>query len=418
MPKPAESLATAMTPAVEAYVWGFPLISVQRTRALFCSRADTGVMNHIKDLATPADRGVVVPNNDTLYSSGWYDLGYGDLNIEVPPMDHPGRYWNLMIVDAYTHVAYVCRRHLGVGGTSVRVTFDPTTPAPNDDSRVIPIATPTAWVIVRVLVETAEDLAQARKLQQAFVVTPPADHPKARTERAGRPTAIAATGVDIYHEIKRYTQMDPPAPWHPQLSAAAQALVDNPAGVATEALEAGIEEGEKLVGGLNLQGSVKQNGWSTGRDATGFGDDILKRAVGAKFGLGGHQAIENRSYTAQQDAEKAKLDGSRALVLRFEKDALPPCNAFWSLTAYGPDLYLVENEINRYSLGDRTPGLIYAPDGSLTVQLSAERPTQVANWLPVPPGPYLLGMRVYEGHAEVVACEWFPPPLLPLPTAG
>lgn len=418
MPNPAESLPTAMTPAVEAYVWGFPLVSVQRTRALFCSRADTGVMNHIENLATPADRGVVVPNNDTLYSSGWYDLSYGDLSIEVPPMDHSGRYWNLMIVDAYTHVAYVCRRHMGVSGTSVRVTFDPTTPAPNDDSRIIPIATRTAWVIVRVLVETAEDLAEARRLQRAFVVTPPTDHPNTRTERAGRPTAIAATGVDIYAEIKRYTQVDPPAPWHPQLSAAAQAILDAPSAIATEALVAGIEEGEKLVSGFNLQGSVKQNGWSTGQDATGFGDDILKRAVGAKFGLGGHQAIENRSYTAQHDSEKAKLDGSRALVLRFVSNALPPCNAFWSLTAYGPDLYLVENEINRYSLGDRTPGLVYAPDGSLTVQISAERPAAMANWLPVPPGPYLLGMRVYEGHAEVVACEWFPPPLLPLPAAG
>lgn len=413
---PAE-VPAAMAPAVEAYVWGFPLISVQRSRALFCSRADTGVMNHIQDLATPADRGVVVPNNDTLYSSGWYDLRYGDLNIDVPAMDHPGRYWNLMIVDAYTHVAYVCRRYLGVDGTSVRVTFDPTTPAPNDASRVVPVATPTAWVIVRVLVETAADIATARRLQQAFVVTPPADHPKERTERAGRPTAIAATGPDIYAEIKRYSEADPPAPWHPQLSAEAQAIIDDPSAAAPGELEAGIEEGERLVGGGNLRGSVKQNGWSTGRDATGFGDDILKRAVGAKFGLGGHQAIENRSYTAQHDSEKAKLHGSRALVLRFEQDGLPPCNAFWSLTAYGSDLYLVENEIGRYSLGDRTPGLVYAPDGSLTVQVSADRPTDIANWLPVPAGPYLLGMRVYEGHPSVVACEWFPPPLLPQPTA-
>lgn len=411
------TIPATMAPAVEAYVWGFPLVSVQRTRALFCSRADTGVMNHIDDLATPADRGVVVPNNDTLYSSGWYDLSYGDLSIDVPPMDHAGRYWNLMIVDAYTHVAYVCRRHHGVGGTSVRVTFDPTTPSPNDDSTVIPIATPTAWVIIRVLVETTEDLAKARLLQQAFTVTPPADHPTERTERAGRPTAIAATGADIYAEIGRYAKLDPPAPWHPQLSVAAQAIIDDPSTVSPEELVAGIEEGERLVGGVNLRGSVQQNGWSTGRDATGFGDDILKRAVGAKFGLGGHQAIENRSYTAQHDADKAKLDGSRALALRFERAALPPCNAFWSLTAYGPDLYLVDNEINRYSLGDRTPGLVYAPDGSLTVHISAERPADIGNWLPVPPGPYLLGMRVYEGHAEVVACEWFPPPLLPVPTA-
>ena len=34
-------------------------------------------------------------------------------------MDHPDRYWNVMVLDAYTHVAYVCRRHHGVEGTAL-----------------------------------------------------------------------------------------------------------------------------------------------------------------------------------------------------------------------------------------------------------------------------------------------------------
>jgi hypothetical protein len=75
------------------------------------------------------------------------------------------------------------------------------------------------------------------------------------------------------------------------------------------------------------------------------------------------------------------------------------------------DLYLVENEIDRFSIGDRTPDLDYEEDGSLTIILSAKRPRQVSNWLPVPDGPYMLGMRVYEGYSSVVECDWFPPPL-------
>ena len=81
-------------------------------------------------------------------------------------------------------------------------------------------------------------------------------------------------------------------------------------------------------------------------------------------------------------------------MLRFAADDMPPCNAFWSLTAYGTDLYLVANEIDRWSISDRTPGLNYAADGGLTITLSAKRPTETANWLPVPDGPYLLGLRV------------------------
>jgi hypothetical protein len=331
-----------LSPAAEAYIWGFPLVSVHRTRALFCSRSDTGALNHIDDLATPADRGVVAPNNDTLYSSGWYDLRHGDLTIDVPPMDHADRYWNVMVLDAYTHVAYVCRRHHGVGGSSVRVTFDPSTPPRNDDSAVLTLGTPTAWVIIRVLVESPEDLETARTLQRSVQVGAPTTHPQMRTERGERPTTIGQAGADFFSELRRCVAADPPAPWHPRLSAAAQAIVDDPTSVSADVLAAGVAEGERLIVGRNVAGTVQNHNWSTGRDATGFGDSILKRAVGAKFGLGGHQAIENRSYIAQGDSDGNNLDGTQALSLRMEADAMPPCAAFWSLTAYGMDLYLVE----------------------------------------------------------------------------
>lgn len=405
---------TPLSPATEAYIWGFPLMSVHRTRLLLCSRTDTATMNHVNNLATPDDRAIVAPNNDTLYSSAWYDLRHGDLIINVPPMDHPQRYWNVMISDGYTHVTYVCRRHHGVAGTQVRVTYDPTTPPRNDNSSVVTVGTPTAWVIIRVLVESLEDIDTARALQRAITVEAPAGHPRVRTERAGRATTIAQAGADFFSELQRYIEIDAPAAWHPKLSTEAQAIVSNPGSVDPEELSRGVAEGDKLVLGGNLSDAVKQNGWRTGRAATDSGADILKRAVGAKFGLGGHQAIENRSYIAQGDSANQPLDGNRPLSLRFAADNMPPCSAFWSLTAYGTDLYLVANEIDRWSISDRTPGLHYAKDGSLTITLSNKRPADDANWLPVPAGPYMLGLRVYEGDAAVVNCSWFPPPLQPL----
>jgi hypothetical protein len=326
-------------------------------------------------------------------------------------MDHPARYWNVMIADAYTHVAYIARRHHGVNGTRVRVTFDPTRPPADNDDDVVTIGTPTAWVIIRVLVESPEDITLARSLQHAITVTAPDSHPIARTERAGRATEIGKAGSSFFTELRGYVELDPPAPWHPQLSGAAQKILDDPSAVSESEREAGIEEGEALISRGNSKSAVIENGWSTGREAGGPGDDILRRAIGARFGLGGHYAIENRSYTALHDEQGNRPDGSRPLWMRFEADTMPPCSAFWSLTAYGTDLYLVENEIDRWSISDRTPGLLYDRDGSLTIQLSADRPTNIANWLPVPNGPYLLGMRVYEGHPEVIDCKWFPPAL-------
>ena len=48
----------------------------------------------------------------------------------------------------------------------------------------------------------------------------------------------------------------------------------------------------------------------------------------------------------------------------------PPVDAFWSLTMYNvPKYYLVANPINRYSIGDRTPGFVCADDGSLDLYI-------------------------------------------------
>ncbi len=400
-----------LSPAAEAYVWGFPLVSVHRTRLLLCSRNDPGTLNHLDNLATPSDKAIVAPNNDTLYSSGWYDLRHGDLTINVPAMDKPDRYWNVMIADAYTHVTYVARRHHGTNGTQVTVTFDPSAPSRDDDSSLVTVGTPTAWVIIRVLVESSADIELARELQRSITVTSPPAHPSDRTERAGRATDIARSGVDVFDEIRRYMAIDPPALWHPKLSDAAQAIIDDPTRFSSEELLEGIAVAEKHISRGNAKGTVVENGWSTGRAAAGPGENILKRATGAKFGLGGHYAIENRSYVAVHDADGKKLDGRQLLQLRFAPHAMPPCSAFWSLTAYGTDLYLVENEMNRWSISDRTPNLRYEEDGSLVLSLSAARPSDTSNWLPVPDGPFMLGMRVYEGRPEVINCQWFPPPL-------
>ncbi len=402
----------ALSPAAEAFVWGFPLASVHRTRLLLCSRNDPGTLNHLDDLSTPSDKAIVAPNNDTLYSSGWYDLRHGDLIIDVPAMDKPDRYWNVMIADGYTHVTYIARRHHGTNGTQVRVTFDPSSPPGDDDSSTVTVGTPTAWVIIRVLVESPADIGIARQLQRSITVTAPPSHPSSRTERVGRAPDIARSGVAIFDEIRRYMEIDPPASWHPQLSDAAKAIIDDPSGFSEATLLEGIGEADRLISQGNAKGTVIENGWSTGRAAGGPGNNILKRATGARFGLGGHYAIENRSYIAVHTADRRKLDGRRSLQLRFAPDAMPPCSAFWSLTAYGMDLYLVDNEIDRWSISDRTPDLNYAEDGSLTLVLSAERPTETANWLPVPSGPYMLGLRVYEGLPAVVDCDWFPPTLM------
>jgi hypothetical protein len=63
-----------------------------------------------------------------------------------------------------------------------------------------------------------------------------------------------------------------------------------------------------------------------------------------------------------------------------------------------PDYYLVDNPIDRYSIGDRTPGLQYGDDGSITIYMQRESPgpDKESNWLPTPAGKFRPVMRSYQ----------------------
>jgi hypothetical protein len=79
-----------------------------------------------------------------------------------------------------------------------------------------------------------------------------------------------------------------------------------------------------------------------------------------------------------------------------------------------PDFYLVANPIGRYSIGDRTPGLHTAPDGSLTIVMQHDEPTEPerrANWLPTPAGPFRPILRMYEPDEGVFDGSYVLPPI-------
>jgi len=58
---------------------------------------------------------------------------------------------------------------------------------------------------------------------------------------------------------------------------------------------------------------------------------------------------------------------------------------------------MVHNPIKGYSIGDRTPGLRYDKDGSLTVYIQHEHPgpEREANWLPEPEHGFSITARAY-----------------------
>src|SRR5215510_796016 len=107
---PAITEQEARAIAVDAYVYFYPLLSMDITRQQFTNVAPgkemaKGPMNLFSNVPEypPADfRGVVRSNFDTLYSSAWLDMTKEPDVITVP--DTNGRYYLLPMLDMWTDV--------------------------------------------------------------------------------------------------------------------------------------------------------------------------------------------------------------------------------------------------------------------------------------------------------------------------
>lgn len=77
------------------------------------------------------------------------------------------------------------------------------------------------------------------------------------------------------------------------------------------------------------------------------------------------------------------------------------------------DGWLTDNSINRYSIGNRTRGLQYNQNGSLTLYIQHASPGAdlEPNWLPGPEAPFYMVLRLYGPTPDVVRGKWVPPPV-------
>ena len=127
--------------------------------------------------------------------------------------------------------------------------------------------------------------------------------------------------------------------------------------------------------------------------------DYFDRAAGALEGLFVHDRDEAEYFSTYEDGSAQLLDGAKRYVVHFNKDEIPPTmpNGFWSFTMYGSDFQLVKNAIGRFSIGDRTKGLTYNPDGSLDIYIQNQAPAgHESNWLPCPAsGLFRINYRIY-----------------------
>ena len=384
---------------------------------------------HYARSATPADKDIVTPNNDTPYSWAWLDLRAEPIVLSLPAVAAP-RYYVNQWFDLYTHnFAYTGVRATGrAAGTYLFVGPRWKGAVPKGITKVFRAETEFVGTLTRTQLAGPDDIPAMQAIQAQYRLTPLSQFTGGPAPKPASPVTWPVWDTQRAEGVGFITYLNALLPFMPTVPSE-KAMFSrfakigigpgkpfDPAGLAPAtrgAVEQGIAEASKELKDKALAQSSSKGFFGT-RSELGT-DYVMYRSMGAMLGIYGN-STEEAVYASQQTAPDGKvLDGSRRWVLRFEPGQLPPVNEFWSITMYNlPERLLVENPINRYSVGDRTEGLKQGPDGSLEIYIQSDNPgpDEVSNWLPAPKGPFFFVARFYGPKQAAMDGTWKLPPLV------
>jgi hypothetical protein len=155
--------------------------------------------------------------------------------------------------------------------------------------------------------------------------------------------------------------------------------------------------------------------WTTVTNGAAFGTDYFTRTAVARSNILVNAPLQARYFYQDLDDTGARLNSGNRYTVTFAEGQLPPVKGFWSLTLYDEYHFFVPNQIKRYSVGTKNKDLRTGADGSLTICVQAEEPsdpTQRANWLPASKGEdFSLFIRAYWPQEAIASGQWTPPPV-------
>lgn len=444
---PAITEAEAQAIAQDAYVYFYPLVTMDLTRKQLTNvepgkgiGAPMNVFYNIPAFPAAEMKQVVRPNFDTLYSFAYLDLTQGPMAVSVP--DTGGRYYLLPMLDMWTDVfASPGWRTTGTqAGNFLVAALGWSGPVPAGFIR-IDAPTPYVWIIGRTKTDGPADYDAVHKIQAGFKITTLSDW--------GKPQKPVAQKIDPSVDMKtppkaqvdtmpadRYfayaaelLKLQPPHLTDQPIIAEMQRIGIEPGKsfdiskadpVVRKALEDAPLTARKLMEWKLPTIARIANHWSMNTDTMGvYGNYYLKRALVTQLGLGANLPEDAIYPLNLGDENGAPLDGVNKYMIHFDKGATPPANAFWSLTLYDPDGFQVANSLNRFALSSWMP-FKYNPDGSLDLYFQNENPgtEREANWLPAPKGPFNLTMRLYAPTSDALTGRWNPPPVKKVQSAS
>ena len=102
----------AVNAAVDAYIYGYPLVTMDMTRRQFtnvatpdAAHAPMGQVLKLRNYPAVDNHAVTAPNADTLYTTAWLDVSKEPWILSLPDMGD--RYYLMPMLDGWTNVFQV-----------------------------------------------------------------------------------------------------------------------------------------------------------------------------------------------------------------------------------------------------------------------------------------------------------------------
>ena len=435
--------AEATQLGTEAYIYGYPLVTMEYTRRVFtnvekveATRGPMGQLIRLREYPNASYRDVTAPNADTLYTTCWLDVGKEPYVLSLPDMH--GRYYLFPMLDGWTDVFQVPgKRTTGTGAQTYAITGPGWKGSLPKGVKEYKSPTAIVWVLGRIYCTgTPEDYAAVHKLQDEVSVVPLSAYGKAYTPPEGKVDPSIDMKTPVRDQVNALTA-------EAYFSLLATLLKDNPPAKADAPMVAklaklGIAQGkafdasklgdeaakaladvpklgfEKIMGHFKEAGRM-ENGWTFSTKTGLYGTDYLQRAFVTAIGLGANRPQDAVYPTSEVDGEGKPYSGANKYVMHFPKGQLPPADGFWSLTMYNAQYFFVANPLNRYSISARQ-NLKANADGSVDLYIQNENPgtDKESNWLPAPTDKFILMLRLYwpkEKSPSIINGTWKIPPV-------
>jgi hypothetical protein len=426
--------------ASDAYVYGYPLVTMEMTRRVITNvarpegtHAPMGQIINMREYPNASFRDVTAPNADTLYTTAFFYVDKEPWVLSVPDMGD--RYYLLPMLDGWTNVfAVPGKRTTGGGAQTYAITGPGWTGSLPSGVKELKSPTNIVWLIGRIYCTgTPEDYAAVHALQDKFQLVPLSSYGKPYTPPAGTvdpaidmktPTREQVNRMDAKEYFTLLAQLmktnPPTAADAPEVARFAKIGLVPGQDFDVSKLDADFVKRipqvsfDRILLQLKVNDAVKKvNGWLFDTKTGTYGTDYLNRALITAIGLGANRVQDAVYPMSLKDADDRDYDGANKYVIRFEKGQTPPVEGFWSITMYDSQYFFVANPINRYSISPRQ-NLKTNSDGSTDIYIQNQSPgaDKESNWLPAPTSKFNLMLRMYwpnESDPSIINGTWTPP---------